>query len=124
MEKEAAAVATVAGINGDYFTSKSVPSGIVLQGGTLLHGARSGRSSIGIDSGGGLHVKRVAFVGTWKGAGQRRPLNGVNEVPKSGQIVLFTPAWGPATPHVTNAVEAILQPFPAAAPNSDLTAPV
>jgi hypothetical protein len=124
LERDATPVATVAGINGDYFTSKSVPSGIVLQGGTLLHGARSGRSSIGIDSGGGLHVKRIAFVGTWKGSGQRRPLNGINQVPKSGQIILFTPGWGPATPQVNNAVEVVLQPFPAAAPNTDLTAPV
>src|SRR4051794_21100269 len=124
MQREVAGTATVAGINGDYFDAKSRPSGIVLQNGTLLHGSRSGRSSIGFDAGGGLHVKRFAFVGTWRGSGQRRPLNGVNQIPKSGQVVLFTPAWGPATPPVANAVEAVLDEFPTAATNADLTARV
>jgi hypothetical protein len=123
IERDGSPTATVAGINGDSFSSKGYPSGIVLQGGTLVHGALSGRSSIGIDAAGGLHVKRFAFVGTWKGAGQRRPLSGVNQPPRSGQVVLFTPAWGPATPYVANSNEVVLQPFPAATANADLKAP-
>ena len=100
IERDVSASATVAGIDGDLVTSKGLPSGIVLQGGTLLHGAASGRSSIGIDAAGSLHVKRFGFVGTWKGSGQRRPLAGLNQPPRSGQVVLFTPAWGPTTPTV------------------------
>ncbi len=124
IEADASAGATVAGVNGDAFTSKGLPSGIVLQNGAMAHGALSTRSSIGFDTAGTMHVKRVAFVGTWKGSGQRRPLNGLNQVPKAGQVVLFTPAWGPSTPAVANSTEVVLQPFPVAAPNSDLTAPV
>lgn len=124
IETDASATATAAGINGDSFTSKGYPTGIVLQNGTMEHGAQSTRSSIGFDAAGAMHVKRVAFVGTWKGAGQRRPLNGLNRVPKAGQVVLFTPAWGGSTPYVANSAEVVLEPFPAAAPNADLTAPV
>jgi hypothetical protein len=124
IEQEASTVATVAGINGDSFTSKGYPTGIFLQNGVLEHGADSSRASVGIDSGGMLHVKRVSFVGTWKGAGQRRPLSGINQIPRSGQVVLFTPAWGSSTPFVAGSTEVVLEPFPAAAPNTDLRAPV
>jgi Phosphodiester glycosidase/FlgD Ig-like domain len=112
------------GINGDSFTSKGYPTGIVLENGTMEHGALSTRSSIGFDAAGTMHVKRVAFVGTWKGSGQRRPLNGLNQIPTAGQVALFTPAWGASTPSVANSTEVVLEPFPAAAPNTDLTAPV
>jgi hypothetical protein len=124
IEKDVSVGATAAGVNGDSVTSKGIPNGIVLEGGTLLHGAASGRSSIGIDNAGTLHVNRFGFVGTWKGSGQRRPLDGVNQVPRSGQVVLFTPSWGPTTPTVPNSSEVVLEPFPAASANADLTAPV
>jgi hypothetical protein len=117
--------ATVAGINGDFFSSKDgQPSGIFMEGGVLKHPPLSGRSSIGVGSDGTLHVDRVKFFGTWRGNGQRRPLNGINETPTSGQVMLFTPSWGPATPRVAGSAEVVLQPFPAAVPNVDLAAPV
>jgi hypothetical protein len=124
IEQDASSTATVAGINGDSFSAKGYPTGIVLQNGVLAHGAFASRASIGIDSAGTLHAKRVSFVGTWKGAGQRRPLAGVNQIPRSGQVVLFTTAWGPVTPSVAGSTEVVLDPFPAATPNSDLSGPV
>jgi hypothetical protein len=124
LEQDASASATVAGINGDSFSARGYPTGIVLQNGVLMHGALSTRASIGIDSGGTLHAKRVSFVGTWKGIGQRRPLSGLNQIPRSGQVMLFTPAWGPTTPTIPGSTEVVLDPFPAAAPNTDLQAPV
>ena len=123
IEKNVSAQATVAGINGD-FSKSNQPSGIYMQGGVLMHTPLSTRSSAGIDAAGALHVDRVKFFGTWRGTGQRRPVNGINEVPKPGQVVLFTPAYGARTPGVAGAAEIVLQPFPAAAPNTDLTAPV
>ena len=125
MEKDVSAQATVAGINGDLFSATDGhPAGIFMQGGLLLHPPLSTRSSIGVDSAGALHVDRVKFFGTWRGTGQRRPLNGLNEVPKAGEAILFTPAFGPRTPAVPGAAEVVLQPFPAAAPNVDLAATV
>jgi hypothetical protein len=124
LEQDVSGSATVAGINGDSFSASGYPTGIVLQNGVMLHGALSTRASIGIDASGTLHAKRISFVGTWRGAGQRRPLAGVNQIPRSGQVVLFTPAWGTTTPVVPGSTEVVLDPFPAAAPDTDLQAPV
>jgi hypothetical protein len=125
IEKDVSTRATVAGINGDLFNVQDArPAGVFMQDGVLAHSPLGTRSSIGIDSAGALHVDRVRFFGTWRGTGQRRPLSGLNEVPKAGQVVLFTPGFGPRTPVVPGAAEVVLQPFPAAAPNADLTASV
>lgn len=125
MEKDVSNQMTVAGINGDLFSAADGhPAGIFMQSGLLIHPPLGTRSSIGVDSAGGLRVDRVKFFGTWRGTGQRRPLNGLNEVPKAGEVILFTPAFGARTPVVPGAAEVVLQPFPAAAPNADLTATV
>ena len=125
MEKDLSATATVAGINGDLFSAADGhPSGIFMTGGVLAHPPLSARSSIGIDTAGALHVDRVKFFGTWKGTGQRRPLAGINQNPAPGQVELFTPAYGARTPRIANAASVVLQPFPAAVPNVDLTATV
>src|SRR6266536_2385145 len=125
IEHDVSAQTTVAGINGDFAkAADSHPAGIVVQGGVLEHPPLAGRSSIGIDSAGGLHVDRVRFFGTWQGKGQRRPLNGVNDVPAPGGVELFTPAYGPRTPTVAGAAEVVFEPFPATVPNTELTATV
>ena len=125
LQKDVSNQMTVAGINGDLFSAADGrPAGIFMQGGLLLHPPLSTRSSIGVDSAGALHVDRVKFFGTWRGTGQRRPVNGLNEVPKAGEVILFTPAFGTRTPSVPGAAEVVLQPFPAAAPNVDLQATV
>src|SRR5262249_56335926 len=81
-------------------------------------------SSIGFDANGSMHVGRISFSGTWKGTGQRRPLDGVNQQPRGGQVILFTPAWGASTPDLAAAAYAVLQPFPAAGIGTDLNASV
>lgn len=125
LQKDVSNQMTVAGINGDLFSAADgQPAGIFMQGGLLLHPPLSTRSSIGVDSAGALHVDRVKFFGTWRGTGQRRPVNGLNEVPKAGEVILFTPAFGARTPSVPGAAEVVLQPFPAASPNVDLQATV
>jgi exopolysaccharide biosynthesis protein len=125
MERDVSSQATVAGINGDLFSATDGhPAGVFMQGGLLVHPPLSTRSSIGVDSSGLLHVDRVKFFGTWRGTGQRRPLSGINDTPKGGQVMLFTPAFGARTPVVPGAAEIVLQPFPATAPNTDLTAAV
>ena len=125
MQKDISGSATVAGINGDLFSATDAhPSGIFMAGGVLAHPPLSARSSIGIDSAGGLHVDRVKFFGTWKGTGQRRPLGGINQTPAPGQVELFTPAYGARTPRLASAASVVLQPFPGTTPNADLTATV
>ncbi len=125
LETDVSSAATVAGINGDFSnTTNGNPNGIYIQAGTLEHWSSSNRSSLGFDSSGTLHVKRFATLGTWHGTGQRRPLNGMNQLPTKGQVVVFTPAWGPTTPVVANSSEVVLEPFPATAPNTDLAGTV
>ncbi len=125
IEQAASAGAVVAGVNGDFLTTGgNAPSGIVMSGGALERIPTPAKSSIGFDSSGGMHVGRISFSGTWQGTGQRRPIAGVNQQPHGSQTVLFTPAWGASTPNVANAVTVVLEPFPAAAVDTDLTASV
>lgn len=125
IEQEASSTATVAGVNGDFFDRRDGhPAGVVLAGGVLQHPPSAGRSSIGVDAGGTLHVDRVRMFGTWRGTGQRRTLNELDQAPVPGQVALFTPAWGTAAPVVPGAAEVVLEPFPAAVPNTDLHASV
>jgi hypothetical protein len=125
IERDLSSRATLVGINGDLFNATDGhPAGVFMSGGALAHPPLASRSSIGIDAAGALRVDRVRFFGTWRGTGQRRALNGLNAQPNPGQAVLYTPAYGPRAPAVSGSVEAILRPFPAAAPNVDLTATV
>ena len=82
------------------------------------------RASAGVTSDGTLDVRRVTFFGTWQGAGGKRTLNQFNRPLKGNGIALYTQVWGPTTPPKPGAVSAILFPFPAATPNTDLQAPV
>ena len=125
LEREVSGTSTAVGINGDFSSgTDGHPSGIVVSGGAYQHGPSPARSSVAIDSNGALHVARISFAGTWKGSGQRRPVDGINQKPRGNQTMLFTSAWGGATPAVENGFAVVLQPFPLPAPNTDLTAPV
>ena len=116
--------ATSAGVNGDLFTwADGRPSGMLMQAGVLQHPPLPDRSSLGIAADGSLRVARIRMFGTWRGTGQRRPLD-LNESPSPNGISLFTPAWGPATPVQPGSVEAVLSPLPPTTPNVDLTGPV
>jgi hypothetical protein len=124
IERDVSTGATVAGINGDLSLKDGTPAGIVVSDGALVRPPVSTRSSIGIDTAGALHVERVRFVGFWKGTGQREPLTGLNQATQPGRVNLFTSSYGGYVPGASGSVEAVLQPFPAAAPNTDLVAPV
>jgi hypothetical protein len=125
LQREVSGSSTAIGINGDFSSgADSHPSGIVVVGGAYHHGPSPARSSVAIDATGALHVGRISFAGTWKGSGQRRPVDGVNQKPRSNQTVLFTSAWAGETPAVANGFAVVLQPFPVPAPNTDLVAPV
>ena len=115
--------ATAAGINGDFFSSDGRPEGVLLRSGVLEHGPVASRSSAGIARDGVLHVARVRLFGRWRGRGQRRPLD-LNQAPLANGVSIYTPAWGPATPPLAGAVEAVLTGLPRATANVDLTGTV
>jgi hypothetical protein len=125
MERRLATTSTTVGVNGDLFSlSTGRPSGILLRDGVLVTPPNAARSSAGITLDGTLDVRRIKFLGTWRGTGQRRTLNFLNQAPGKNGISLFTSDWGRATPKIAGSTALVLSPFPAATPNADLAAPV
>jgi hypothetical protein len=124
MQRSLSRDATVAGVNGDLFAwADGRPSGVLMQSGILATAPSADRSSIGITADGTLRVDRIRMFATWRGIGQRRPL-ALNQPPGPNGVALFTPAWGPTTPAVPGATEAVLAPFPPTTPNVDVSGPV
>ena len=125
MQRRTATSSTSAGVNGDFFTfSSGLPSGVLMRDGQVASPPSDERSSAGVLTDGTLDVRRISFVGTWQGAGARRTLTKFNRPFPGTGIALYTNAWGPTTPNVAGATAAVLFPFPAAIPNTDLAAPV
>ena len=124
IERKLSPQATVAGVNGDLFASNGRPQGLFLQDGVMQTQPLGSRSSLAIDAAGTLSVDRVPFIGDWRGLGSRRSLTGLNDQPGPNATVLYTSAWLGATPPNRDAVEAVLSPFPATSPNTELTANV
>jgi hypothetical protein len=121
MQKRAEASATVAGVNGDLFTwADGIPSSGLIQDGVLRTTPHPKRSMLGVDTTGALRVDRISMIGTWQGAGPRRPIHLVNRPPGPNGTTLYTPAYGATTPPNSGAFEAVLSPFPSATPNADL----
>ena len=125
MQRRTTTSSTSAGVNGDFFTfSSGLPSGVLMREGQMASPPSDERSSAGVLTDGTLDVRRVSFVGTWQGAGSRRTLTKFNRPFPGTGIALYTDSWGPTTPEVAGATAAVLFPFPAAIPNTDLAAPV
>jgi hypothetical protein len=125
IERRTAPQITSAGINGDFFAfATGLPSGVLMQDGQVMSPPSAYRASAGVTSDGTLDVRRVTLSGTWQGAGEKRTLNQFNKPLEGNGIALYTQVWGTATPPKPGAVSAILFPFPAATPNTDLQAPV
>jgi hypothetical protein len=125
IERRTAPQATTAGINGDFFAfATGLPSGVLMQDGQVMSPPSAYRASAGVTTDGTLDVRRVTLSGTWQGVGGKRTLNQFNKPLEGNGIALYTQVWGPTTPPTKGAVSAILFPFPAATPNTDLQAPV
>lgn len=122
IQRRRASEATSVGLNGDLFSfAEGRPSGITLRDGVLVTAPLPGRSSLGIRIDGVLDVRRVALRASWSGSGGPRPLARLNAIPGPGQVALFTPEWGRATPRVPGAIAAVLAPFEPAVPNAALS---
>lgn len=125
MQKRLSSSATTVGVNADFFApATGRPSGVLMRDGVVASPPYGDRSSVGIAADGTLDVRRVEFFGTWRGLGQRRALNDMNQLPGPNGISLFTDVYGPATPQQSGVTEIVIAPLPAPAPNTDLTGPV
>lgn len=121
MQRRLSSTATMVGVNGDLFHWETGrPSGVLMRDGVVESPPYGDRSSVGITADGALDVRRVEFFGTWRGLGQRRAINDMNEPPDVNGVSLFTPSYGPATPPLPGTVAVVLAPFPPALPNTDL----
>jgi len=124
MQKRLSPGATMVGVNGDFFADSGRPSGVLMRDGIVESPPYGDRSSVGATAEGALDVRKIEFFGTWRGLGQRRTLNDLNQAPGPNGISLFTSAYGPATPLQSGVVEAVIFPLPPTTPNTDLTGPV
>jgi hypothetical protein len=125
MQKRLSSSATMVGINGDFWNwASGRPSGVLLRDGVVDSPPHGDRSSVGLSEDGTLDVRRIEFFGTWKGLGQRRAINDLNELPGPNGVSLFTSSYGPTTPAQADLVGAVVFPFPPATPNTDLNGPV
>lgn len=121
MQRRAEQSSTTAGVNGDLFTwADGIPSSGLIQDGVLKTTPHPKRSMVGVDISGNLRVERIAMLGTWQGAGPRRPVHLINRPPGPNGTTLYTPSYGGTTPPNGGVTEAVLTPFPAATPNADL----
>jgi Phosphodiester glycosidase len=125
VQKRLASTATMVGVNGDLFAANGRPSGVLIRDGVVDSPPYGDRSSVGIAPEGALDVRRVEFFGTWRGLGQRRAVNDLNQFPGSNGVSLFTPSYGPATPaSAAGTTQLVIHPFPPATANTDLAGPV
>jgi hypothetical protein len=127
MQRALSRRATVAGVNGDYFTLASGrPSGVFLRDGVLASRSFAQRSSLSIGFDGRLIVDRLRFAGSWKAnAFATHPLEELNRpLLNPPGVALFTPRWGGRTPRHTAARDVVLTGFPHALLNGYLTGTV
>jgi hypothetical protein len=124
MQKRLSAGATMVGVNGDFYADSGRPSGVLMRDGVVESPPYGDRSSTGVTPEGALDVRRVEFFGTWRGIGQRRTLNDLNQAPSTNGVSLFTPSYGPATPPASGVTEVVVAPFPPTAANQDLSGSV
>jgi flagellar hook assembly protein FlgD len=122
MEREASPQMTTVGVNGDFFHwTGGWPSGLLIRNGVVEHQSALGRAAVGIDTSATLHADKVPWFGRWHGPDNVwYPLAQLNEPPRANAAAVFTPVWGGDTPAVKNGVTVVLQPFPPAAPRTDL----
>jgi hypothetical protein len=122
VQKRLSSSATMVGVNGDLFAANGRPSGVLIRDGIVDSPPYGDRSSVGITPEGAIDVRRVEFFGTWRGLGQRRAVNDLNQYPlTTNGVSLFTPSYGPATPAgAAGTAQAVIDPFPPATANTDL----
>ena len=81
MQKRLSPGATMVGVNADFYADSGRPSGVLMRDNVVESPPYGDRSSTGVTPEGALDVRRIEFFGTWRGLGQRRTLNDLNQSP-------------------------------------------
>jgi hypothetical protein len=127
MQRRLSSRATLAGVNGDLFNwGSGRPSGIFLRQNLLSTRAFYDRSSLGIGIDGMLRTGFIRYTGTWQfGSNKLRILREFNHpLEQDSGVVLYSPTWGPTTPHKKGAREIVLAHVAPVGPNKDLAGKV
>jgi hypothetical protein len=126
MQRGASWQATVAGVNGDFFSGDTGhPSGVFMRDGVLMTRPETSRSSLGIGFDGTLVVNRLRLAGSWSVPGfSAHRLHDLNRPLRAGGVALFTPKWGAPTPRSSRVVDVVLAGLPPTVANGYLTARV
>lgn len=127
MQRRLSRHATLAGVNGDLFNwGSGRPSGIFLRQGLLSTRAFYDRSSLAIGTDGLLRTGFVRYGGTWQfGSNKLRILREFNHpLEQDSGVVLYSPTWGPRTPHKKGAREIVLAHVAPVGPNKELVGKV
>jgi Phosphodiester glycosidase len=104
----------VAGMNGDFFSyDTNSPSGVLLIGGDLIHEPEASRPALVLPPSGVLASAGLVLQGRFQAVdptGARRfairAFAGINRPPQRGsETILYTPAFGPATPKGSSVYE-------------------
>lgn len=128
MQRRYSSQATLAGVNGDFFSLRTGrSSGIFMRDGVLAarpYGA--GRSALGIAFDGTLRVAGLRYFGSWTAAGfPSHPLEQLNRpIEDRRGVMLFTSKWGGRTPTSGRPLDVVLADLPPVVPNGYLTARV
>lgn len=88
----------IAAVNGDFFSADGSPLGNQIVGGTIVRGASSARSHLGITKDKKPYIELVAFGGSVIAKnGNSLTLKGLNTTRPLGAAILFTPYYGNTT---------------------------
>jgi len=120
--------ATTVGVNGDFFQlATGHPTGIFMRDGIISAGPSTRRPGLALGPGGSLFAELFGFDATWQGSsGTTRRVHQLNRpvAQNLSKVGLFTRSWGGETPRAQGAVELVLDGFPKASLDTDLTATV
>ncbi|MDR5682647.1 MAG: phosphodiester glycosidase family protein [Armatimonadota bacterium] len=90
----------VAAINGGFFApSNGQPLGLVMIDGKVLSTPFPRRSVFAITATGRPRISAFAFRGTLRTPTGAVPISAINRPPRAGGVAVYTPEYGPLTPH-------------------------
>lgn len=86
-----------AGINGNFFTGSGYPLGLLIQNGEIINAPLYNRTAWGITDDGRMYMSPVSMKAEMTINGQTYAIDSLNRPRESGELVLYTPAYGKST---------------------------
>ena len=116
VSRQARRAGALAAVNGDFFAGAAGdPLGLGIRDGELFsepwwgNGKAGPRAALGVTDSNQVVMDTLGFLGDLQAAdGQRAVLGGVNRQVGAGEVVLFTPLFGPHTGNRPGGTEAVL----------------